>query len=256
MRGIILKESEILDKALKGEIDKKTMFTLRVLTKFYFMEGNSKEQIEIKLNEYMKRYYSGYKPSKWKDILNQLVKSVSKLDTYELQDVDSVSITVNEWNSILKLEKKQLQKLAFILLVYCKINNEKNKDSKNRVNQNISDILTEVGLQRTNGSKLLFTELKKLGYIDTSLVCDSTTITIKYCDYNSKTKFVIDNFINVISYYDEYTNNKKYISCEVCKKRVIQKANNFKYCNKCANKIKQQQINELKRKNRNGIKMN
>lgn len=238
MRGIILKESEILDKALKGEIDKKTMFTLRVLTKFYFIEGNSKEQVENKLNEYMKKYYSGYKPSKWKDILNQLVKSVSKLDTYELQDVDNISITENEWNSILRLEKKQLQKLAFVLLIYCKINNEKSKDNKSRVNQNISDILTEVGLQRTNESKLLFTELKKLGYIDTSLVCDSTTITINYCDYNSKTKFVIDNFINVISYYDEYINNKKYISCEVCKKRVIQNSRKpMKYCSKCAKKM-------------------
>lgn len=256
MRGIILKESEILDKALKGEIDKKTMFTLRVLTKFYFIEGNSKEQVENKLNEYMKKYYSGYKPSKWKDILNQLVKSVSKLDTYELQDVDNISITENEWNSILRLEKKQLQKLAFVLLIYCKINNEKSNESKNRVNQNFTDIFYEAHIKMIEENKLLLTELKRLGYIDTSLVCDSTTITVKYCDYNSGIKFIIDNFINVISYYDEYTNNKKYISCEICKKRVVQKANNFKYCNKCANKIKQQQINELKRKNRNGIKMN
>lgn len=115
MRGIILKESEILDKALKGEIDKKTMFTLRVLTKFYFIEGNSKEQVESKLNEYMKKYYSGYKPSKWKDILNQLVKSVSKLDTYELQDVDNISITENEWNNILKLEKNNCKISIYII---------------------------------------------------------------------------------------------------------------------------------------------
>lgn len=248
MRGIILKESEILDKALKGEIDKKTMFTLRVLTKFYFIEGNSKEQVESKLNEYMKKYYSGYKPSKWKDILNQLVKSVSKLDTYELQDVDNISITENEWNNILKLEKKQLQKLAFILLVYCKINNEKNKDSKNKVNQNFTDIFYEAHLRMCDETKFLLTELKKIGYIDTSLVCDSTTVTVKYCDHNSKTKFVIDNFVNVISYYDEYISNKKYISCEVCKKRVIQsKTKPIKYCNKCAKKIDNSNRNNRKR---------
>lgn len=236
MRGIILKESEILDNALKGEIDKKTMFTLRVLSKFYFIQGNNKEQVEIKLNEYMKKYYSGYKPSKWKDILNQLVKSVSKLDTYELQDVESISITENEWGNIVKLEKKQLQKLAFILLVYCKINNEKNKDNKNRVNQNFTDIFYEAHIKMIEDNKLLFTELKKIGYIDTSLVCDSTAITINYCDYNDKVKFTIDNFINVISYYEEYINNKKYISCEVCKKRVIQSKHNIKYCSKCYRK--------------------
>lgn len=248
MRGIILKESEILDNALKGEIDKKTMFTLRVLSKFYFIQGNNKEQVEIKLNEYMKKYYSGYKPSKWKDILNQLVKSVSKLDTYELQDVESISITENEWDNIVKLEKKQLQKLAFILLVYCKINNIKNKDSKNRVNQNFTDIFYEAHIKMIEENKLLFTELKRIGYIDTSLVCDSTTITINYCDYNNKTKFVIDNFINVISYYDEYINNKKYISCEVCKKRVIQsKTKPIKYCNRCAKKVDNGNRNNRKR---------
>lgn len=247
MRGIVLKESEILDKALRGEIDKKTMFTLRVLAKFYFIEGNNKEEVEIKLNEYMKQYYSGYKPSKWKDILNQLVKSVSKLDTYELQDVDKISITENEWNSIIKLEKKQLQKLAFILLVYCKVHNEKNKSHNNRINNNFTDIFYEAHIKMIDENKLLFTELKKLGYIDTSLVCDSTMITINYCDYDSEDKFIIDNFINVISYYDEYINNKKYISCEVCKKRVIQSSKRpIKYCNKCA--IKMNIINTNRKK--------
>ena len=50
-------------------------------------------------------------------------------------------------------------------------------------------------------------------------------------------KFTIDNFENVITYYEEYKNGKKYIECECCKKRVIQKTHNVKYCPKCRMKV-------------------
>ena len=72
MRGVILKETEILKDALNGIIDKKPMSTLRVLTKYYLGNGITKEEIEVKLDTYMKEYYKGYKPSKWKDLINQL----------------------------------------------------------------------------------------------------------------------------------------------------------------------------------------
>ena len=54
MRGVILKETEILKDALNGIIDKKPMSTLRVLTKYYLGNGITKEEIEVKLDTYMK----------------------------------------------------------------------------------------------------------------------------------------------------------------------------------------------------------
>ena len=122
MRGVILKETDILRNALNGEMESKPMTTLRILAKYYFNNGDKKEEVEDKLNKYMKENYKSYSPSKWKDLISQLVKSVEKYKTYKMIDVDEVNITENEWFSITSLNDKQVEKLAFILLVYCKIN--------------------------------------------------------------------------------------------------------------------------------------
>lgn len=239
MRGVILKETEILKDALNGIIDKKPMSTLRVLTKYYLGNGITKEEIEVKLDTYMKEYYKGYKPSKWKDLINQLVKSVSNYNSYAMCDVDSIYVTENEWFSIISLNNKQLEKLAFILLVYCKINKIKNPDCDNKINQNLTDILTESGIRMTDENKLLLNYLYKTNYISIGLSCNSTSIKLNYVEDDGDIKIVIDNFINVISYYDEYKNNKKYITCEYCKKRIVRNSKKpAKYCNKCS-RIKQ-----------------
>lgn len=233
MRGVIIRESDILDKALKGEIDKKPMTTLRVLTKYYFICNNDKKVVEMKLNEYMKNSYVGYKPSKWKEVLSQLTKSVSQYNSYEIKDIDYIEVTENEWNKIIELNNKQLEKLAFILLVYAKINNIRVFDNDNKVNQNISDILTESGLQRTDESKALLNVLLKKGYISQGRSCNATSIKVDFLS-EGNIKFKINNFENVISYYDEYKNDKKYIECKCCKKRIVRTKHNIKYCSKCA----------------------
>ena len=234
MRGVILKETDILKNALNGEMEKKPMSTLRILAKYYFNNGDTKEEVEDKLNKYMKVNYKSYSPSKWKDLISQLVKSVEKYKTYKMIDVDKVNITENEWFSIIALNNKQLEKLAFILLVYCKINKIKNPTCDNKINNTFSDIFRECGFRVTNETKLLLNELYKLNYISIGLSCNSTSIKINYIEENENNiKFTIDNFENVITYYEEYKNGKKYIECECCKKRVAQKTHNVKYCPKC-----------------------
>ena len=252
MRGVILKETDILKNALNGEMEKKPMSTLRILAKYYFNNGDTKEEVEDKLNKYMKENYKSYSPSKWKDLISQLVKSVEKYKTYKMIDVDGVNITENEWFSIIALNNKQLEKLAFILLVYCKINKIKNPTCDNKINNTFTDILKEasVGSKLDNmQQRLLFNELYKLNYISIGMSCNSTSIKINYIEENEDNiKFTIDNFENVITYYEEYKNGKKYIECECCKKRVVQKTHNVKYCPKCAKEIKQKQINECKKR--------
>ena len=254
MRGVILKETDILRNALNGEMEKKPMSTLRILAKYYFNNGDTKEEVEDKLNKYMKENYKSYSPSKWKDLISQLVKSVEKYKTYKMIDVDEVKITENEWFSITSLNNKQLEKLAFILLVYCKINKIKNPTCDNKINNTFTDMLKEasVGSKLDNmQQRLLFNELYKLNYISIGMSCNSTSIRVNYIEENENNiKFTIDNFENVITYYEEYKNGKKYIECECCKKRVIKKTHNVKCCPKCAKEIKQKQINECKKRKR------
>lgn len=248
MRGVIIKESEILNQALKGNIDKKPMTTLRTLTKLYFLEDDDKNKIEQRLDSYMKDNYQGYKPSKWKDLLNQLVKSVSQYNNFEIKDIEYINITDSEWNEIVKLENKQLEKLAFILLVYSKINNIRIFENNNRVNQNLSDILTECGLQRTDENKKLLNQLLVKGYILQGKSCNATAIKVEFVNDEDNVKFRIDNFNNVISYYDEYRNCNKYTECECCSKRVLSgKTKPIKYCGRCAKKIDNMNRNNRKR---------
>ena len=251
MRGVILKETDILKNALNGEMESKPMTTLRILTKYYFGNGDSKEVIEDKLNKYMKVNYKSYSPSKWKDLINQLVKSVEKYKTYKMIDVDEVNITENEWFNIIALNNKQLEKLAFILLVYCKINKIKNPTCDNKINNTFSDIFKECGFRATDETKLLLNSLYKLNYISIGMSCNSTSIKINYIEENENNiKFTIDNFENVITYYEEYKNGKKYIECECCKKRVIQKTHNVKYCPKCKKEIELEMTKERVKKHR------
>lgn len=256
MRGVILKETDILKNALNGEMEKKPMSTLRILAKYYFNNGDTKEEVEDKLNKYMKVNYKSYSPSKWKDLLNQLVKSVEKYKNYKMIDVDEVNITENEWFSITVLNNKQLEKLAFILLVYCKINKIKNPACDNKINNTFTDILKEasVGSKLDNmQQRLLFNELYKLNYISIGMSCNSTSIKINYIEENEDNiKFTIDEFSRVITYYEEYKNGKMYVRCQECNKRVEQKSKKpVKYCKECAKKINKNQTKERMRVNRN-----
>ena len=248
MRGVILKETDILKNALNGEMEKKPMSTLRILAKYYFNNGDTKEEVEDKLNKYMKENYKSYSPSKWKDLINQLVKSVEKYKTYKMIDVDEVNITENEWFSIIALNNKQLEKLAFILLVYCKINKIKNPTCDNKINNTFTDIFEECGFRMTNEIKLLLNELYKLNYISIGLSCNSTSIKINYIEENENNiKFTIDEFSRVITYYEEYKNGKAYVRCQECNKRVEQKSKKpVKYCKECAKKIKVKQNKEYR----------
>ena len=63
MRGVILKETDILKNALNGEMEKKPMSTLRILAKYYFNNGDTKEEVEDKLNKDMKENDISYSPS-------------------------------------------------------------------------------------------------------------------------------------------------------------------------------------------------
>ena len=90
---------------------------------------------------------------------------------------------------------------------------------------------------------------------------DAVDMIIKYIyttNRNSKKSFLFDLFGDII--YNNLKNRidkplGEYIMCEVCGERVLNTVNNRIYCDKCAKKIKQEQINKLKREKR-GIKQN
>ena len=243
MKGVILNEKEILNKALnKEEITDniKTFSILRILAKYYFSKNYDKKEIINLLNDYMKLTEEDYSEDKLLGRIKGLVTSVGKYNNFNLVDIEQVIITENEWNKIIELDNKQLEKLAFILLVYQKINEIKNPDSDGWINQNITDIFRESSLRAYGeDQKLMLHTLYKKGYIKLKLICDSNGIKLTYNNSNSDSKIIINNFVNVISYYYEYRNNEKWKECSECGKRFKIKSNTKipKYCIKCARKV-------------------
>jgi hypothetical protein len=93
MRGIIINELDIFNRAIeKNELSDKPLQTLRILAKGYFRDGMDKEQILDKLHNFMNRNYAGYKQTKWQKILEDLIKTVSRYESFELINIESVFI--------------------------------------------------------------------------------------------------------------------------------------------------------------------
>ena len=255
MKGVVLNEKDILNDILKNDyIDKKRPIScLRILSKHYLNEGDKQEEVINKLNEYMKKNYEGYSEDNWYGKLKGIVKKTQKYNNYNIININEITITEDEWNKIIELNDKHLERVAFILLVYQKINEIKNPKSNGWINQNLSDIFSEAVLskyKKEDKIKLLHKLFEK-EYISQKNSCDATGLLINYRNKSSKDKIIINNFINVISYYYEYRNNEEWKECSVCGKRFKLKSSNSnqKYCNKCAKKISNLQKNEWKAKN-------
>ena len=124
MTGIEINENTMLVNALeKGEIDtKKPSKTLGLLIKHYILEGYEKEEVYNIVDEFMKKNYEGYVRGKWEDFIYKMIETIMGLKRLNpIIDVDKVTITKSEWDKIIELNDKRLEKVAFVLLVYKKV---------------------------------------------------------------------------------------------------------------------------------------
>ena len=253
MKGVVLNELDILNNILdNGYIEeKRPLSSLRILCKYYLGKGLDNETIYNKLNEYMKNSYNGYNEANWYGKINGVIKNTRNYNNFEVVNVDKVVITEDEWDKIIELNDKQLERVAFILLVYQKINKFKNKNNDGWISNTITDIFEEsnVKLKKEEKGKLLH-KLYKKEYISIKNSCDSNGIKINYINTESKDKIIIDNFVNVISYYYEYKNNEKWKECSVCGKRIKITNNRINSCKECSRKIKNEKIKNIMRNKR------
>lgn len=257
MRGVVLNESEILEKKEKY-INEKPIVTIGIIVRNSYEKGMDKEQVVKEVHEIMEKCYVGYKPSKWEKIIDSTSKLYEKkLEKHKLIDVDSISITESEWSAILKLNNEVLERLAFIMLVYQKISKIKNPNSDNWINQSIGDIFKEAKVSyKGDKQKMLLNELYKRGYIKQPNICYGTSFQILFVDENSNVKIRANSFENVITYYYENKLNKKYKACEVCGIRF--EISNYrqkkkKYCKKCS-KEKNKELAKISMRNKKRFK--
>lgn len=257
MLGLIVNEKELCEKALlENKIEEKPMKIIRLIIKKYLSEGLSKEEIHIKVNDFLEKVYKDkFNRSYWKKVIDGAIGTVLKYNNYELMNIEKVYIYDEELDIIKSLNDIKLEKLAFILLVYAKINKIINPLSDGRININLNSIFEEA---KTKKEKILLHRLVELKYLlTTTTTCDSTTIKINYMKNDGNIGIIVDNLKdrNAITYYLEHRLGYKYKTCEVkgCGKRFKLKSLNSPqmYCNKCAKEIKKEMNKENMRKYRN-----
>ena len=248
MLGLILNETEIVNKTIEGslKLPSKPSKVLRIIIKNMIINENSDEDIKELIENLLKREYGkNYNKTYWNKYIDSTIKSLKKKEN-KMIDVDKVNIYKEELETIKSLNNIRLEKLAFILLVYCKINKQVNPLINNKINIPLYNILMESLIKRDNDSKLLLNELYKKEFIHQGNSCDGTAIQILYVRNEGELPFIIDDLRDYqpITWYLEYRLGLKYKKCKRCGKRfevkINGKSNNVKQvnCFSCAKIIK------------------
>ena len=248
MLGLILNETEIVNKTLIGGLDlpSKPSKVIRMIIKNMIINNNSDNDIKELVSKLLeKNYGKNYNKNYWSKYIDSTVKSLKKKEN-KMIDVDKVNIYKEELETIKSLNDIRLEKLAFILLVYCKINKQVNPLINNKINIALTNILFESLIKRDDNSKILLNKLYKKEFIHQGNSCDGTAIQILYIRNEGEIEFTIDDLRDYqpITWYLEYRQGIKYKKCEKCGKRFEVKGKNNKYCNYCSKKIKKEKTNE------------
>ena len=94
MKGVILNEKEILNKALNKENieNVKSFSILRILAKHYFDKNYEIDEVVDLLNKYMKETEENYNEDKISGRIKGLVKGVKRYNNFKLVNIQEVTI--------------------------------------------------------------------------------------------------------------------------------------------------------------------
>ncbi|ALS22290.1 hypothetical protein [Paenibacillus naphthalenovorans] len=242
--NLILNEKEAAYKALnEGYIDKKPTNTIKILIKYYYNMGMNKEQVRNSIEEFMKNNYKRFNSVKWNDLLDKLVKKEEKLE-HKLLEIDYVNITINELKTIQNINNLNLEKLAFVLLVYSKIYNQMNGNNSNWVNASRKDIFDDSKINTsTHQQRLMINDLINLGLIEKSKRKNSTNRKVCFADENSEVEIKLDDFRDFVYQYLKWK-GEKIGNCEKCNRPIKPSGKNHKMCRECWKDRREQQNRE------------
>jgi len=241
MLNVILDE-EAYAKEIKesGEIGTKPTSAIIILIKYYHKEGMDKPQIRDEIESFMVKYYKDFNSVKWQKKLDADVNKYSQ-DKYTLKKVESISISENELKYIAKIDNLKLERLAFVLLVYCKIANALNPENNNWVRKSSSELFKSSKItERTIEQQLTIKRLADIGYINFAKTVDSESIHVDFLDTIGKTEIEISDMREFILEYLKWKGDK-IGKCEECDKLFKQTTNIKKYCSSCSKEKKAEQ---------------
>lgn len=255
MLGLVLNESEIVKNTLEGSIDlpSKPFKVIRMIIKKMIIDNNTEEEIIKNMNEFLSdKYGENYNKVYWNKTIKSTITSLKKNEINKMIDIDKIEIYKEELEKIESLKDIKLEKLAFTILVYTKINNIINPCINNRINIPLTNLIKESFIKRDEESKILLNKLYRLEYIKQNNSCDSSSIQNRYIEDSGEVAIEINDLRDYqpITWYLEYKGLSKYKKCECCLKRIeinIKSKKPTLMCKACAYDKKKKEIAKFNR---------
>ena len=202
MRGIIISESKEVERLLNCESSSDWGIgmgkVVMLMGKYYYSLELNRQEVYKSINLYLKERMDKYTPKKWSEMINNILDTIEKNGWYNLIDVDSISITKAEWDTIVGIGNVKLEKIAFVLLCYIKV--YRARGSNNDKMNEIGNLLLESIGSGTSNDKLLLADLKDLGLIEVGRL-NHMYVKPLYINEENDKYFEINNFNKVIIFF-------------------------------------------------------
>ena len=236
---IVLNEKKYAIECLEtGRIGDKPFFTLSILAKYYYYcLEYKKSKINTLLNEFMQKYYAGYQLDRmsWQDTIDNIVKKVNK---FTLLEIDGVSITKSEMQTIAGIKNPKLERVMFTILCLAKFGIARNPNNNGWVNEDSKEIFKMARVScKAEQRELLIGELRDMGLLEFPKRNDNLSMRVTFLDIDSPEEIFISDFRELGYEYLKYQ-GENFIRCAECGVLTRgSKKNNKKYCKNCSGYI-------------------
>lgn len=225
----------------KTVIDRKPTRTLTILIKYFKNMGLTDEEIYNELVDHMTDAYDGFTEDDWRDKILDLI-AIYTTEEHALLDINAIHITESEMARIEEANNEVLERILFVMLVYCKVKQAMRNHDSNWITEDMKEICGEAKVARSMEKQAeLFRQLMQMGYFNMSRKIGSLSKELLYVDNTSPVAITITSFDDFILDYHIYK-GKKVINCKECGKRVMAKGRNSKYCAECAKESERQRV--------------
>jgi hypothetical protein len=227
---------------------------IMILAKYWKYKNLKTHDIRLKLEEYCNKTDKDWNPvlSGWK-----IAKALNNIKLYRLRETFPVTITKAEVENIKKFNNYSHQKILFVLLFYAKFlkyaNTRIAPTRKSRiinqfyVNEPFSNIVkvTGVSLRKDKRNAFLHDAYLK-GFVDGTIY---NTLLIKYVDEKSEPEIIVEDFENIVLYWQRYA-GERIAACSSCGKLFVKRSNRHAMCRKCFVEHRREKKKEYEQKYR------
>lgn len=229
---IIMNEREWCEETLRNlKPGKRPGETLMRLARYYYSLGCSRKEIIRQLEDFIIRCNPRDSLFSWHKTVEKCAQRAGKRDLIE---VESVSITQAELDTIKQVGGKIKQRLLFTLLCLAKFSNAVNPQNHDWVNYAIRDVFSLANIKIGYKNQLLMlNELLTAGLMQLSKSLESTSLKLTWVDHDGGSVLEITDLRNIGNQYMKYI-GEDYIECEICGLIVRRHSNRQIYCAECA----------------------